>query len=67
MSHKMGSPRAYNKRVAHAAMEIFLVLNGFEIRASVDEQEELFLNLASGQCKREKLAEWLDRKVVSIL
>src|SRR5215510_4124205 len=28
-----------NKRVAHAAMEVFLVLNGHEIVASVDEQE----------------------------
>ena len=28
-----------NKRIGHAAMEVFLVLNGFEINASVDEQE----------------------------
>ncbi len=31
-----------NKRIAHGAMEIFLVLNGFEIDALVDEQEKLF-------------------------
>jgi death-on-curing protein len=30
-----------NKRVAHAAMEAFLMLNGFEISASVDDQERL--------------------------
>jgi death-on-curing protein len=30
-----------NKRTAHAAMETFLVLNGHEIDASVDEQERL--------------------------
>jgi len=30
-----------NKRVAHAAMEVFLVLNGFELRGTVDEQERL--------------------------
>lgn len=34
-----------NKRVAHGAMEIFLVFNGFEIKATTDEQEKLFLNL----------------------
>ena len=34
-----------NKRVGHAAMEVFLVLNGFELRASVDEQEAIVLAL----------------------
>ena len=28
-----------NKRIGHAVMEIFLVLNGFEVNASTDEQE----------------------------
>jgi len=27
-----------NKRVGHAAMETFLILNGYEIEAPVDEQ-----------------------------
>ncbi|MFQ6114182.1 MAG: type II toxin-antitoxin system death-on-curing family toxin [bacterium] len=54
-----------NKRVAHAAMEIFLLLNGYEIQASVDEQEDLFLQLASGRISREQLAEWVtDRAVI---
>lgn len=53
-----------NKRVAHAAMEIFLVLNGFEMNGSVDEQEKQFLDLASGNVSREELANWLQRKVV---
>ena len=34
-----------NKCVGHAAMEIFLVLNGHEVDASVDEQERLMLGL----------------------
>ena len=34
-----------NKRIGHAAMEVFLMLNGFEISASVDEQERLFSEL----------------------
>lgn len=34
-----------NKRVGHAAMEVFLVLNGYEIDASVDEQERLMLDV----------------------
>jgi len=28
-----------NKRTGHAAMEAFLVLNGYEIEASVEEQQ----------------------------
>lgn len=48
-----------NKRIGHAAMETFLVLNGFEIDASVDEQEELVLKIASGKMNREELAAWL--------
>jgi len=51
-----------NKRVAHAAMEIFLLLNGYEIQASVDEQEDLFLQLARGQISREELAKWIANK-----
>lgn len=48
-----------NKRVGHAAMEAFLMLNGLEIAASVDEQEALFLRLAAGDVRREALAEWI--------
>jgi death-on-curing protein len=48
-----------NKRIGHAAMETFLVLNGVEIEASVDEQEQLMLKLAAGRATRPELATWL--------
>ena len=48
-----------NKRTGHAAMEVFLVLNGFEIRASVDEQERIILEVASGKLSRAEFAAWL--------
>jgi death-on-curing protein len=48
-----------NKRVGHAAMETFLVLNGWELAAGVDEQEQLILNLAAGNVKREELVAWV--------
>src|SRR5687768_10736716 len=35
-----------NKRVGHAAMETFLVLNDHELAGSVDEQERIILELA---------------------
>jgi death-on-curing protein len=52
-----------NKRVAHAAMETFLVLNGNEIVATTEDQEPLILGLASGQVSRENLVAWLRRNV----
>ena len=48
-----------NKRVGHAAMEVFLLLNGLELRATVDEQEQLMLRLAAGHLKRDALVEWV--------
>jgi len=48
-----------NKRVGHAAMETFLVLNGTEIAAAVDDQERLMLDLAAGRIDRTHLTDWL--------
>jgi death on curing protein len=48
-----------NKRVAHAAMETFLVLNGHELRASVDEQESVILHVADGSMARDDLTAWI--------
>jgi death on curing protein len=52
-----------NKRIGHAAMEVFLVLNGFELSASVDEQERAILSVASGNMSRETFTEWLAPRV----
>ena len=54
-----------NKRTGHAAMETFLILNGLEINADVDEQERVILSLASGELKREMFTNWLQRSVVA--
>ena len=42
-----------NKRIGHAVMEVFLILNGYEISATVDEQEQVILALAAGRMSRE--------------
>jgi death-on-curing protein len=55
-----------NKRVAHAALEVFLVLNGAELRADVDEQERVFLGLAAGRMTREAFDAWVETHVVAI-
>ncbi len=48
-----------NKRVGHAAMETFLVLNGWELAAGVDEQEQTIWRLAAGSLKREEFTFWV--------
>jgi len=53
-----------NKRIAHASMEVFLLLNGYELMAGVDEQESVMLALAAGQMNRSELETWLQGKVV---
>jgi death on curing protein len=53
-----------NKRIGHAAMEVFLLLNGHEIVASVDEQEQIIIEVASGKVSRIELGEWLREHVV---
>lgn len=55
-----------NKRVGHAGMETFLVLNGSDIEASVDEQERLILDLAAGRLSREDIAAWLREHIRSL-
>jgi len=53
-----------NKRTGHAALETFLVLNGFEIDAPVDEQEHIILQVASGELGRDEFTAWLRGHVV---
>ena len=50
-----------NKRIGHAAMEVFLLLNGHEIEADVDEQEQLILGVACGTITRAALGEWIQK------
>ncbi len=56
-----------NKRVAHAALEVFLMLNGHELLADVDSQEKLFLRLASGGVDRNDLVSWLRAHAVPLV
>lgn len=53
-----------NKRVGHAAMETFLILNGYQIDADVDEQERVVLALAAGELERPAFMSWLRDHVV---
>ena len=53
-----------NKRIGHAVMEVTLLMNGLEILAGAEEQEQVILAVAAGQMNRDTLTAWL-RKVVT--
>lgn len=48
-----------NKRVAFAVMYLFLARNGYSLEASEQDAYQTMMNVASGQMKKAKLAEWL--------
>jgi death on curing protein len=48
-----------NKRIGHAALETFLVLNGYEVDAPVDEQERVIMSVAAGEMGRDDFVDWL--------
>ena len=53
-----------NKRVGHAAMETFLVMNGHMLVADVDEQERVILAVAGSTMEREEFTAWVRAHVV---
>lgn len=55
-----------NKRIGHAAMEVFLVINGVEIDASIDEQEIVCIGVASGELSRAELTDWIEEHLATL-
>ena len=55
-----------NKRIGHAAMEVTLLLNGYEIKVDVDEQEKVILSVASGEMQREPFVVWMREHVTLV-
>jgi death-on-curing protein len=53
-----------NKRTGHAAMEVFLILNGYEVDTSVDEQVSVILAVASGRMSRPAFTDWLRGHII---
>ncbi len=43
-----------------------LVLNGFEIEADIDEQEQIILAVAASQMPREEFEAWLEHHLVPL-
>ena len=47
------------KRVGHATMVYFLILNGHELAGDVDDQERTILAVAAGEMGREEFTAWV--------
>jgi death-on-curing protein len=53
-----------NKRLAAAVAEIFLELNGAELRTTDEEIVAVFLVIAAGQVSRQDVDQWFVQRVV---
>ena len=53
-----------NKRTGHAVMEMYLMLNGYGIEATMDEQVDVIVQVAAGERDRKQFVEWLRIHVV---
>ena len=54
-----------NKRIAAAAAEIFLEINGAKLNAENEQVVDLFLNIASGMISRTEVERWFVNNVSS--
>lgn len=52
-----------NKRVGHAALEVMLMLNGYELTASKESAEAVVLAVASGTLDRQAWTEWVKEQI----
>jgi death-on-curing protein len=53
-----------NKRVGHAVIDTFLVLNAHELQADVDEQEQVILSVAASTMGRDDFTRWIRQHLV---
>jgi death-on-curing protein len=53
-----------NKRIGHAAIEVTLLMNGYEIKADIDNQEFAILAVAASKMNRQDFLEWLQNHIV---
>lgn len=54
-----------NKRIGHAALEVFLVLNGHQLDATVDDAERVILGVAAGTIGRDEFSQWIREHIMS--
>ena len=54
-----------NKRIAFVAVNVFLILNGFEVEAEEVEVVDVTVRLAAGRISRVAFADWLRDHIIA--
>jgi death-on-curing protein len=64
----LAQPRATfgGEDLYQSVVEVFLILNGHELSASVDDAEAVVLGVAAGSVSREEFTDWIRRSVVPV-
>jgi death on curing protein len=52
-----------NKRAAYLAMEVFLIISGFDLDVADEDAIAAFLGLAAGEVGEEELAAWIRERM----
>ena len=55
-----------NKRTAALASMLFLMVNGYEVTATLPEKYVIFMRLAAGDLTEDELAEWFKNNIKPI-
>jgi death-on-curing protein len=53
-----------NKRVALVVCRTFLILNGYDLKATQEEKYRTFVQLAAGELSKDELAGWIRPRLV---
>jgi death-on-curing protein len=55
-----------NKRTALHSMYVYLIINGFDVKATQQEVENLIINVAAGNMTNVELAQWLRDNTIQL-
>ena len=55
-----------NKRTALHSMDVYLIINGYDIIATQQDVENLIINVAAGRMHNTELSKWLQNNTVEI-
>lgn len=55
-----------NKRIGYVSMEVFLIINGYELLLDIDEHENIILQVASGEMTKDNFTNWVRTKVTPL-
>jgi len=55
-----------NKRIGYVLMRLYLLENGLDLNASIDEKYKFVISIASGEFQFDEILEWINNHIESI-